>query len=320
MRSFRDAMARLSISGKIVATDITDTTPAFHVADDHVLVPQAGDKRYVSALLAAVRKHKVGLLVPLTDLDLVSLSREREKFARAGCTVMIGSPDAVIACADKARTSRLIREAGLATIRTSTLRAFRHEPFYPCFVKPIRGSAGIGAAVIKTPRALEAHVASFGSQLLVQEYVPGQEFTIDVFRTRAGEVRCVVPRQRLVVRSGEVEKGMTVRNPVLIDAAVRLSAHLGDMWGVFCCQCRLGGGDQPRFFEINPRFGGGVTLAIAAGADLPLYLLQEVTGRAVTARIGEFQDRLLMLRYDEAIYLKAGMVSSLPGFDTPLFH
>ena len=322
MRSFREAMARLGIPGKIIATDIADSTPAFHAADVSILVPEAHKPQYIQALLAAVKKHKVGLLIPLTDVDLLPLSRAKDKFARSGCTVMIGSEKPVMACMDKARTSRLIRRAGLATIRTCTLRAFLQDPFYPCFVKPIRGSASIGAAVIKNVRQLDAHLARFGTRMLVQECLPGQEFTIDVYRTRQGEVRCVVPRQRLVVRCGEVEKGLTVNDPALIEAAVRLSAHLGDIWGVFCCQCRrkADGADAPRFFEINPRFGGGVPLAMAAGADLPLYLLQEVTGRPITAKIGEFQDRLLMLRYDEAIYLQAGAVSSLPGFDTPLFR
>ena len=52
--------------------------------------------------------------------------------------------------------------------------------------------------------------------------------------------------------------------------------HLDGMWGVFCCQCRRSGTGPVRFFEINARFGGGAPLSIAAGANLPLYLLQEV--------------------------------------------
>ena len=96
---------------------------------------------------------------------------------------------------------------------------------------------------------------------------------------------------------------------------------LGDLWGVFCCQCRRGNDGQPRFFEVNPRFGGGSTLSIAAGVNLPLYLLQEVLGLPISAgKLGDFIGNRLMLRYDEEIFLGVDDPSSLPGFDTPTFR
>jgi len=322
IQSFRQAMAELKLKGEIVASDITKTSPAFHTADVGVTVPTVDMPDYIPALLEVVKRHKVELLVPLTDLDLLILSRKRGIFEQAGCAVMVGSEQAVAACMDKAHTNEIVRRAGLAAIRTCTLEQFRAEPFYPCFIKPVRGSAGVGAAVISGPEQLDAHVSIFGNRMLLQEYVYGQEFTIDVYRSRKGKVLCVVPRQRLIVRSGEVEKAVTVNDAQLIEAAVKLSEQLGDIWGVFCCQCRRidDGADRPRFFEINPRFGGGAPLSIAAGANLPLYLLQEATGRPITAELGKFKDGLLMLRYNEAVFVQARHPASLPGYNTPQFR
>ncbi len=313
-------MNELGVSGKILATDITTSSPAFHKADKGLIVPTAGRMEYVPALLRIVRENDIGLVVPLTDLDLRSLARQQDRFNQVGCTVMIGSEPAVMLCRDKARTSTLLEQAGLKPINTYLLKEFREHPFYPCFVKPVRGSAGIGTSVIHNERELIAHVGTFGEQLIVQEYVPGQEFTIDVFRSRDGQVRCVVPRQRLVVRSGEVEKGVTVKDDKLIEAAIKLANLLEGLWGVFCCQCRRDDSGTPRFFEINPRFGGGAPLSIAAGANLPLYLIQEVLGLDVTAEIGNFTDRMLMMRYDEAVFLKVDELKSLPGYDHPFFR
>ena len=318
--AFRAALAELGVEGTLVATDITDTSPAYHVADVGVLVPTVGRVEYIPTLLDVVREHEVSLVVPLTDLDLRSLSRQREQFAEAGCTVMIGSEDAVTLCRDKARTNALMAEAGLAAIGTYTLKEFLRKPFYPCFVKPVRGSAGVGTAVIHNEKELRAHVATYGDLMLVQEYIPGREYTVDVYRTRGGEVLSVVPRQRLQVRSGEVEKGITVRSEELSAATLELAGRLGDLWGVFCCQCRWSKGQPPRFFEINPRFGGGVPLSIAAGANLPLYLLQEVLGLPITAELGTFQENLLMLRYDEAKFLPVENPADLPGYHSPHFR
>jgi carbamoyl-phosphate synthase large subunit len=235
---------------------------------------------------------------------------------------MVGSEAAVQLCRDKALTAAALQKAGLGAMRTLSLAEFRRSPFYPCFLKPVSGSAGIGAGVVRDEKQFLAHTATYGENLLAQEYVPGQEFTVDVYRSRDGLVRCVVPRQRLAVRSGEVEKGVTVRDVDVIDATVKFASVLGDLWGVFCCQARRENfsGAPVRFFEVNPRFGGGSPLAIAAGARLATYVVQETLGLPVTAKMGEFTDRLLMLRYDEAVYVQAGDLSSLPGFDTPSFR
>jgi carbamoyl-phosphate synthase large subunit len=317
---FRRAMAELGLTGRCLATDITSTSPAFHKADKGFIAPSVNSVNYTPAVLEIAEKNRAGLLVPLTDLDLRVLARHRERYAKVGCTVMVASEPTIVLCRDKVKTFRMMRDGGLATIVTFSLEEFMERPFYPCFVKPVRGSGGFGASVVHTSKQMRAHIATFGEQLLVQEYVPGQEFTIDVYRTRDRQVRCVVPRQRLAVRSGEVEKGITVRDEPLVQAVIKLSGLLDDLWGVFCCQCRRGKDAVPHFFEINPRFGGGAPLTIAAGANLPLYLLQEILNLPVTAELGKFTENLLMLRYDEAAFVRVENPSSLPGYDTPLFR
>ena len=320
MEAFRRAMASLDVSGKLYATDIISASAAFRRADEGILVPGVGKEEYIPTLLDIVRRRRVGLLVPLTDLDLAALAASRDRFAELGCTVMIGPEPIVAICRDKARTNELLHEAGLSAIETLPLTEFRNRPFYPCFVKPVTGSGSVGTGLVRDERELQAHVATYGDAMIVQEYVPGQEFTVDVYRSRDGVIRSVVPRQRLVVRSGEVEKGLTVNAPAIIDAAVRLSERLDGLWGVYCCQCRRDGEGRLRFFEINPRFGGGAPLSIAAGADLPLYLLQEVLDRPISAEIGHFTNHLLMMRYDEAVFVEVNDVDGLQGYDKPLFR
>jgi carbamoyl-phosphate synthase large subunit len=320
MHAFRRAMAKLEVAGKLVATDKTFASSAYQLADVGEVTPPVGRIEYVPALLDLVVKHRIGLVIPLTDVDLRSLGRQRHRFTDVGAAVMIGEEADIRLCRDKAQTNELFGRAGLGTIKTIMLKDFYEEPFYPCFVKPIRGSAGVATGIIYNEAELRAHVATYGDLLLVQEYVPGQEYTIDIYRDRQGVVRCVVPRQRLAVRSGEVSKGITVKDQQLIDASVKLGGLLGSIWGVFCAQCRRQEGGRPRFFEVNPRFGGGAPLSIAAGADLPLYLIQEVLGLPITAQIGEFTDHLLMLRYDEAVFVEVENLKNLPGYDTPSFR
>lgn len=325
LNCFGESMRKLDVRGKLLAADITPASSAFQAADEGLLVPRVDDESYIPKLLELVESWEIGLIVPTTDRDLTVLAREQHRFADAGCVVMIGSEQSIALCRDKLRTPEAFERAGLAEVRTVDYAAFVAEPFYPVFCKPAGGSGGRGSAIVRNESQLDALVATHGAETVESEYVfqkyfPGAEYTIDVYRTRDGRVVSVVPRQRLEVRSGEVQQAVTVRDDELIESARRLAEQLGDIWGVFCCQCRRADGDKARFFEVNPRFGGGAPLSIAAGADLPAYLMREVLGEPITAEPGEFTENLLMLRYDDALFVPAADPPSLPGFDKPMFR
>ncbi len=320
VRAFAEALADVGLAGPLVAADVTPAAAALHVADVAEIVPPVRSAGYVDRLLEVVRRHAIRLVVPLTDLDLVALAAQAGRFAERGCTVMIGPESIVRACRDKIAFHKLVAGAGLPSIRTVSLAAFRAAPFFPCFVKPVGGSAAVGTARVDDERALAAHVRTFGEALLVQEVVEGSEYTVDVFRRRDGVVVAVVPRQRLEIRAGEVARGVTVNDPGLIGAALRLVDHLPGLWGAFNIQCRRPPGGEAYVFELNPRFGGGAPLSIAAGVNLPRLLIDEVLGRPAEPCVGRFTDGLLMLRYDDAIFTPAGDPRALPGYDRPLIR
>ena len=305
--AFRRALRELDVAGKIYVADVTSASAAYRYADEGILVPAVGTLEYLPRLLEFCKSRQVGLVIPLTDLDLRSLSRHREKFSALGAKVMIGPPHTVALCRDKTLTHGFLAKLGLPAIRTFTLERFRQEPFFPCFIKPVRGSASIGTGVLHSEVELKAHLATFGDVMLLQDYVPGAEYTIDAYRTGAGKVACVVPRQRLAVRSGEVEKALTVMDDELLEG----------IWGVLNLQCRRSPGGRAQVFEINLRFGGGAPLSIAAGADLPRYVLEETLGLPLSAKMRNFKPNLLMLRYDQAVFVESDDPQSLPGYDTP---
>lgn len=319
-------MRELGIGGECIVTDVTPASAAFQSAQRGLIVPRCDDPAYLPAIEDAIAAHDVGLLVPLTDLDLQLLADRRDELARRGCLAMVSSPEAIAICRDKARSADWLRQVGATPIRSESLASFRDDPFYPCFAKPLSGSSSIGASRIETPAQLDRHVEQFGRDLLVQECIDGQEFTVDVYRTRGGAVKAIVPRQRLDVRSGEVQNAVTVRDEELLVETRRIVEAMPGLWGAACLQFRrpcdqAGTPTGPaRCFEINPRFGGGVPLSIAAGADLPRYLLQEATGQPVDGAAGEFTEQLMMLRWDDAVFTPIRAPQTLPGYRRPRFR
>ena len=53
--------------------------------------------------------------------------------------------------------------------------------------------------------------------------------------------------------------------------------------------------------EINPRFGGGYPLSYLAGANYPKWLIKEYLFNEYIPVFGDWEDNLLMLRYDAEV-------------------
>jgi len=303
LERFRRAMADLGIKGRILGADQSALAPGFHRADEGCLVPPVDGPDYVDALLDLCRTRDVGLVVPLIDWELPALAAARDRFTAVGARMVISSPGVVERCRCKRRTAEFLRTHGFDTPRVLAYEEALEGPF-PLFIKPRFGSSAKDVHVLPDRRALEFYHAATDVEKVIQEYVRGQEHTVDVYAGLDGVPRVAVPRRRLEVRGGEVAKALTVRHPEIIRQSLRLVEALAECRGVVTIQCFLLADGRIKFIEINPRFGGGVPLAIQAGADFARWLLVEHLGRRPDIDPEAWQDGLLMLRYDEGVFCR----------------
>jgi len=304
----RRTLTDLGIDGEVIAADITRLAAAVHAADSHVLVPPCSDPSYVDVLLRICEERGVLAVVPTTDRELAPLAHMREQFEAVGTAVAISSPRVVEIAADKASTYRWLVEAGFPTITQAPADQVSADPSgwtFPLMAKPRFGSASIG--VIRVDSALELRAATTGNvEYIVQTVAPGIEYTIDILADRTGGCVCAVPRRRLEVRAGESSKGVTVRFPELEELAAKVCEALPGAYGPLTVQVMFDeASGSTNVIEINPRFGGGYPLAWQAGAAYPRWLLEEALGKPVTAAPSAWRDGLVMLRYDEALFVDA---------------
>ncbi len=309
LESFRDAARRLRRTARFYGTDITSLSPALQCCDEAFLVDQTSHPRYIDQLLSIVKSRRIGLLVPTTDLDLRVLAVNRLRFERAGCRVLVSDPDVIDLCQDKRQTYRFLKRHGFDSPRTlspaAALAADKKGTLsWPCLLKPWDGSAAKGHTVVRD-RAELRFFASRTTNAICQELVEGTEYTCDVHVDFDRRVRCVVPRQRIEVRWGEVSKARVVRDARIMQMVAHLVQHLGASPGVITVQLFETEARALRVIEINPRFGGGAPLAIRAGADFPKWILQELLGRRPRIAFDGFEDGLVMLRYDREVWLRA---------------
>ena len=252
-------------------------------------------------LLGVCRSERISLVFPLIDPDIPVLACHRRDFEAAGVQVAVVSEEAAGITADKWQTYQLFREVEAPAPRTwADGDVSTSDLIYPVFVKPRFGSAGRHAQTARDEREL-AFVLKCVPTPIVQEYLPGPEITNDVVCDLDGEILGVISRRRIEVRWGEVAKGVTVYNPVVTEACVRVASALRAR-GPITVQCIMKNG-TPYFTEINARMGGGIPLAIAAGADIPAWYLAKAAGLPIDIPpLGSYRTGLYMTRFDESFF------------------
>jgi len=321
--AFRDAARSLRVTLTLFGTDRNFSAPAMHRLDEPRIIPRIGDPRHIPELLRLIEDERIDVVIPLIDSDLLALSQSADRIAALGCTPLISDERVIRICSDKLLTFETLKSAGVDTPETWTaqqaLTDRQHR--FPLFIKPRAGSAGKGLFRVNDAEELR-FLLKRNPESVVQAFVEGEEYTLDVYTGLDGVPRCAVPRKRLEVRTGEVSKGMIVKDPAIIDVGKRVIKVLGGCRGVVTVQCMVTPQNRIRVIEVNPRFGGGAPLSIQAGADFPRWIMAEALGRRIRTDYESYQDRLTMLRYDQSVFVDVSTIDTGAAHsgDSPTSH
>lgn len=303
MQCLRSSLDALKRSGTVVAADASPDAPAATQADAFERVPPVADPGFLSRLREIVERWSVRLVVPTIDTELLVLAAASAELREAGAHLLLSGRETIVIGADKVRTHAFLREAGFPCPRQwsagSAVRDADELP-YPVVIKPIRGSSSIGVSMVDNPDKLRGLIKGGD---IVQSRALGEEYTVDVWVDRDGDVRSVVPRRRIEVRGGEVSKGVTERHEVVIGLARAVAEALPDPYGPLTVQIFAEDDGTAEVIEINPRFGGGYPLSWEAGARTTVWALQDALGVPIDPSSFEWEDGLLMLRYDQSVFL-----------------
>jgi carbamoyl-phosphate synthase large subunit len=303
MQCFRQAADQIGIDLEVIACDLRpELSAACQLADKAFGVPPATDSGYINALLSICQRQRVDLLVPTIDTELPALAHARDAFAGVGTSVAISDPALVDIARDKLATSRHFADHHIPSPDTRTLEDVLANGWpgeWPVIVKPQGGSA---SRAISSAHAQADLPRDWAEPMVVQRLLTGKEYTINLYFDAQGTMRCAIPHERIQVRAGEVEKGVTRRIDSLDVIIGRLPHALAGARGALCAQAIVDDEGHAALFEINARFGGGYPLAHHAGADFARWLLEARLGLPSTAN-DHWREGVTILRYDAAVLL-----------------
>ena len=303
IRYFRRALKELQLDGRIIGADASDRSPAFHITDASYLVPRVETAAYIPRLLEICAQEQVSIIIPLIDTELGLLAESRHQFQALGAQVIISNPEVISIGMHKTETGAFFKKNSIDTPEIYSAEDISRCGYrLPVMVKPNDGSASRMVFKAETDEQLE-FFRHYVPNAIIQEFIDGDEYTLDVFVDLSGAVRCVVPRLRIEVRAGEVSKGMIVKNDRIIELGKRVGECLPGARGCITLQCIVNRQGEIKMVEINPRFGGGAPLSIEAGADMPKWVVQMVRGQEIGDVEHSYRDGLMMLRYDDEVFI-----------------
>lgn len=300
VRIFKKELKRFFPDAKLYTTDADPSlSAACFESDGSFKVMKNDEDGYIDELFALAVKLGVKIIIPTIDTGLQTLADHKDKFAEKGIVILTCSKELIEIFRDKRKTSSFFTEYGIDTPIVYDKSALK----FPLFIKPYNGSMSVDTHYVATEQEITSKQLN-DEKFMFMEYIDGticDEYTIDMYYDKHYDLKCLVPRKRIEVRGGEVNKGITLKNYVFEFLKEKLK-HIEGAVGCLTMQLFYNSEMQViKAIEINPRFGGGYPLSFLAGANYPGYIISEYLLDEKIQQFDDWEKGLLMLRYDDEI-------------------
>jgi len=289
-----DIVSAFAQHATVVAADPNPLAPAQYAAHHRRAVPRIDDPSYVPALRELCDEYGVGAVVPLTDLDLHVLADAR---AAGVLPAFVPDPEIARSTFDKYETHLLLSRLGLPS--PPTVLPGQPVDAFPVMVKPRWGSGARSIHRADDERAAEFFVDYIREPAMVQKFMDGPEFSMDVLCDLSGRCLNAVPRTMIESRGGESIKGTVIDDPELIGLGARVAEALG-VRGPCTIQAFRDREIGLGITDVNTRFGGAFPAPMYAalpGRTYPELIVRMARGEEIEPHVGEFRAGITFTRY-----------------------
>lgn len=268
----------------------------FEGADECYLEPGIRDEAsYIEWCLNFCKDRQIDIFIPAKHL--ASVSSQQARFFENGTRILTAAnPEVIRLLDDKAAFYEHARLAGFrvpAFLKINNLPDFElaqqklAQEGLPLCLKPNRSSGGTGFRILDDAKAgwepwaagdsMRISSAAYRSllppsqpfqPLLLMEYLPGPEYSIDCLAHQGRLLRAVIRKKPQ--RPGGVQWLET--SPSLLEIARRLTDQY-QLTFLFNIQLRQARDATPALLEINPRMSGGIHMAALSGLNLPAWAI-----------------------------------------------
>ncbi len=313
----------------VIAADANPGAVGRYLNSEFETIPFAADSSFVDAMLSLCRKRNIHVVLPLVTKELIPLSQHTKEFELAGAKLLI-SPTASLEIANnKSRLYEFLQWRGIAVPEfrvIETVEQFKvavDELGYPekqvCFKPSVsNGSRGFRivsqdmneldllfnhkptSTYISLQDAIRILTAGIFPELLVSEYLPGEEYSVDCL-AKHGEPVLIIPRLRKKMINGISVEGEFVMDAPIIAYCRKIIKEL-QLHGNIGIQVKRSFAGEFLILEINPRVQGTISAALGAGVNLPELAVKQELGLTIAPAELEVKWGTKFSRYWEEVF------------------
>lgn len=285
----------------LIAADADPLAAGLFLVDKHYVIPRADSPNFINTILKICKKEKIKIIIPTFSFELPFLAKNKNIFEKADIKIPISSYQTYLITEDKIKTNEYFRKWRIPFPKVYTKKDIEERKVkFPVIIKPVKASGSKGVFKINNWKELKFFM-SYIKENIVQEYVQGDEYTIDGVCDLRGKMIAALPRIRLETKGGLAVKSITKKDNLMVDFTKKIVEGF-KIVGPFNVQC-FKYKNNLKFTEVNSRFpSGGLPLTVAAGLNIPLILIKILLGKEIKKL--KLKQDLVMTRYWDSIILK----------------
>ena len=257
-------------------------------------IPFVSSPDFIPVLARIVKDRKIDAIYPTMD-SVITVLKENEQLL--GCIVISSTVETTKICLSKRLTYKRLN----GIVRTPVVYNTKEIPseMFPVFAKPDVGYGAKGTKRIDNQIQLESFLDGKDDILLI-EYIPGEEYTVDCFTDKEGKLLYSAARRRNRIKDGiSVNTSFVEDQGPFSEMAERINAEIS-FRGAWFYQVKESRTGELCLLEIASRLGGSSLLSFAIGVNFALLSLFDAFGIPVQLLRNDYQvvlDRALDNKY-----------------------
>ena len=314
---------------QITLADANPLAVGRYLNADFEVIPMGNAENFIESILSLCNRKNIQAVLPLVTKELLPLAKSKKLFESANIKVLVSDAPSLEIAVNKSSLYEFLQWRAIEVPDFRIVGTIDHsnqavsELGYPdkkvCF-KPSVSNGSRGFRIIRndfneldllfnekpnnTYISFEEakRILSSGTfpELLVSEYLPGEEYSVDCLVDH-GKPVLIVPRLRKKLVNGISVEGEFINEESIIsycDTIIK-ALHLHGNIGI---QVKKSSGGKFLILEINPRVQGTIVTAFGAGVNLPVLALKQELKLQVKPEELEVKWGTKFSRYWEEVY------------------
>lgn len=244
-----------------------------YVCDDVITdIPYITAGDFLDSFISLIKDRNIEFVIPTDETAAMILKKHEESIP----AVIVCSPyETTKLCRYKSLTYKeLMGESYIPKVYDSN--NINNIKIFPLFIKPDCSQGSRGARVIEDANELR-HVSNINDYVIC-EYLPGEEYTVDCFTNKHGELLFCNPRVRTRLMNGITARGSNVElTPEFEEVILSLNKSI-EFRGYWYAQLKRDKEGKLKLLEVCTRFAGSFAISKGKGVNLPLLSLCDFSG------------------------------------------